>query len=222
MSRVKRGFPTTELPLSVVFQVSIAQQHQQARHDTTPKPCADSHHSGGATGGRAACAPMGVVMTGLTGLSGLWVAEGHHQAIAQCNNTETTLHKGGAPSSPCPRHAPKPMRKNPTHARGARARARLADVDGWVERVADVHGQVGAQQVPVAGQRVQLDLARRGAVAEVVEGLGAAEACGAARRSSAPRERARLDRARVRFMRMAALALTARCFWHMRCAMHVM
>ena len=53
----------------------------------------------------------------------------------------------------------------------------LADVDGGVERVADVHGQVGAQQVPVAGQRVQLHLAQRRAVAEVVERLGAPKAC---------------------------------------------
>lgn len=34
----------------------------------------------------------------------------------------------------------------------------LADVDGGVERLADVHAQVGAQQVEVPRQRVQLDL----------------------------------------------------------------
>ena len=61
------------------------------------------------------------------------------------------------------------------HPLRARA-AHLADVDGGVERAADVHAQVGAQQVEVARQRVQVHLADGRAVAEVVEGRLAAEA----------------------------------------------
>ena len=43
--------------------------------------------------------------------------------------------------------------------------------------MADVHAEVGAQQMPVACQGVQLRLTHRRAVAEVVEWLVPAKAC---------------------------------------------
>lgn len=55
--------------------------------------------------------------------------------------------------------------------------ARLAYVDGGVEGPADIHAEVGAQQVPVTRQCIQLRLAHCRAVAEIVERLVPAKAC---------------------------------------------
>lgn len=62
----------------------------------------------------------------------------------------------------------------------------LADIDGGVEGAANVHAEVRSQQVPVASQRVQLHLAHRRAVAEVIEWLLPAKACRAPEVISAP------------------------------------
>ena len=59
-------------------------------------------------------------------------------------------------------------RRQPAHALDEAA-LDLADVDRRVERLADVVQQVGAQQPPLAGERVDDDLAHRGAVGEVEE-----------------------------------------------------
>lgn len=45
----------------------------------------------------------------------------------------------------------------------------LADVDGRVQGLADIHAHVRPKQVPVAGERIQLDLAARRAEREIVE-----------------------------------------------------
>ena len=58
----------------------------------------------------------------------------------------------------------------PAHALDERA-LDLADVDRRVQRAADVVQHVGAQQAPLAGERVHRDLGHGRAVAEVVERL---------------------------------------------------
>eukprot|EP00955_Chlamydomonas_euryale_P016106 172078-Chlamydomonas_euryale.AAC.3 len=49
------------------------------------------------------------------------------------------------------------LEARPAHALHERA-FHLADVDGRVDGVADIHGDVGAQQLEVAGQHVELHL----------------------------------------------------------------
>lgn len=56
------------------------------------------------------------------------------------------------------------------------ASTHLANVDGRVDGVAHIHDDVGAQQLPVAREHVQLHLAHGGAKHKVVEGAGAAKA----------------------------------------------
>ena len=82
--------------------------------------------------------------------------------------------------------------RQPAHALDERA-LDLADVDGRVERAADVVQHVGAQQLPLAGQRVDDDLAHRRAVGEVEERAGPA----ASRGSSAGRAWRRSRRTRA-------------------------
>ena len=53
----------------------------------------------------------------------------------------------------------------------------LANVDGRIDRAADVHADVGAQSLEVPGQSVQLHLRAGSAVGEVVEGHVITKSC---------------------------------------------
>lgn len=63
--------------------------------------------------------------------------------------------------------------------------AHLANVNGGIEGLADIHAEVGSQQVPVTRQCVQLRLAHCRAVAEIVEWLVPSKACAGHRAAGA-------------------------------------